>query len=519
VPDSGDLFAHAAAKDNSQAPLAERLRPRDLDEMVGQQRILGPGRALRRLLERGELPSIILWGPPGSGKTTLAHVLARHTNAELEAMSAVMGGVKEIRAVIERAEERRRYHRRRTVLFIDEIHRFNKAQQDALLPHVERGLVTLIGATTENPSFEVNAALLSRCKVFVLEPLGAADIVALLARALADRERGLGARELSAPPEVLELMAATSGGDARRALNTLEVAADLTEQAGAKTLGKEVVEEAAQKKTLLYDKAGEEHYNVISAFIKSMRGSDPDAAVYWMTRMLEAGEEPRFILRRMVILASEDIGNADPRALEVAVAALQAFELVGMPEGVLPMTQAALYLACAPKSNAVLTTYGRARADVNAKGALPVPQKLRNAPTGLMKKLGYGDGYKYPHEFEGNYVPETYLPDELRGRVYYTPSGQGEEKAVAAQLEELRSAPSAASAARREPLMPAGPTPPPTDRNAAAPTPTGADPKAADRASTAPARATVERPAAEPDEGRATAPSVTQDGPTKPEPT
>jgi putative ATPase len=439
-PETPDLFAAAAAKDTSQAPLAERLRPRRLDEMVGQERILGTGRALRRLIERGELPSLILWGPPGSGKTTLARLLAAHVKAELEAMSAVMGGVKELRAVVERAEERRRYHRQRTVLFIDEIHRFNKAQQDALLPHVERGLVTLIGATTENPSFEVNAALLSRCKVFVLEPLGVSELVRILERALQDRENGLATRGLTASADVLQLVAQGAFGDARRALNTLEVAADLADEAGVKSLSPQLVEEAAQKKTLLYDKAGEEHYNVVSAFIKSMRGSDPDAAVYWMTRMLEAGEEPRFILRRMVILASEDIGNADPRALVVAVSALQAFELVGLPEGVLPMTQAALYLACAPKSNAVISAYGRARADVQAQGALPVPKKLRNAPTGLMKKLGYGEGYKYPHAFSGNYVAETYLPDELAGRQYYTPSQQGEELAVGARLETLREA-------------------------------------------------------------------------------
>jgi putative ATPase len=435
-----DLFAAAAARDTSGSPLAERLRPRTVDEVVGQRKILGPGRALRRLLERGELPSLILWGPPGSGKTTLARLLAGQVKAELEAISAVMSGVKEIRAIVERAEEKRNQHRRRTVLFIDEIHRFNKAQQDALLPHVERGLLTLIGATTENPSFEVNAALLSRCKVFVLEPLEPADLVVLLERALADRERGLGTRSLSAPPEVLELVARGAGGDARRALNTLEVAADLASQAKLSVLTQEVVEEAAQQKTLLYDKAGEEHYNVVSAFIKSMRGSDPDAAVYWMTRMLESGEDPRFILRRMVILASEDIGNADPQALQVAVSALQAFELMGLPEGVLPMTQAALYLACAPKSNAVITAYGRARADVQARGALPVPHKLRNAPTGLMKKLGYGSGYKYPHEFEGNYVVEGYLPDELGRRVYYTPSSSGAERELGERLQRQREA-------------------------------------------------------------------------------
>jgi putative ATPase len=434
-----DLFASAAARDLAEhAPLADRMRPRTLDEIVGQEKIVGQGRALRRLLERGELHSLILWGPPGSGKTTLARVLARHVAAEFESLSAVMSGVKELREVVARADERRKYHRQRTVLFIDEIHRFNKAQQDALLPHVESGLLTLIGATTENPSFEMNAALLSRCKVFVLQPLGPADLVLLLERALGDRERGLGSRGTSAPATVLDAIARTSFGDARKALTTLEIACDLAEQAGEAEVPLALVEEAAQQKTLLYDKGGDEHYNVISAFIKSLRGSDPDAAVYWLTRMLEAGEPPRFILRRMVILASEDIGNADPRALEVAVNALQAFELVGLPEGVLPMTQAALYLACAPKSNAVIATYTKARGDVRTLGPLPVPAKLRNAPTGLMKQLGYGDGYKYPHEFSGHYVAESYLPDELAGRTYFEPSSEGEEAALAARLAALR---------------------------------------------------------------------------------
>jgi len=438
-PQGRDLFDAAATRELAHnAPLAERLRPRSLDEMVGQERILGAGRALRRLVERHELPSIILFGPPGSGKTTLARVLASGVAAEFESLSAVMSGVKELRAVVERALERRKYHQRRTVLFIDEIHRFNKAQQDALLPHVESGLLVLIGATTENPSFEVNAALLSRCRVFVLEALGVTELVALLERALADQTRGLGTRGVSAPATALEAIARTSYGDARKALTTLELACDLALAAGRQALDTGLVEEAAQHKTLLYDKGGEEHFNVVSAFIKSLRGSDPDAAVYWMTRMLEAGETPRFILRRMVILASEDIGNADPRALSVAVSALQAFELVGLPEGVLPMTQAAIYLACAPKSNTVLTTYAKARNDVRSGGALPVPARLRNAASGLMKSLGYGDGYKYPHDFAGNYVREAYLPDELRGHVYCEPSEQGEEAAMRARLDAVR---------------------------------------------------------------------------------
>ena len=349
-----------------------------------------------------------------------------------------MSGVKEVREVVARAEERWKLNRRRTILFIDEIHRFNKSQQDALLPHVESGRLTLIGATTENPSFEVNAALLSRARVFVLESLAKDEIVALLSRALHDAERGLGATGIEAEPRVLEAIAELAQGDARRSLGTLEVAADLAAQAGAKALTVEHVQEAAQHKALIYDKGGEEHYNVISVFIKSMRGSDPDAAMYWMVRMLESGEQPRFILRRMVIFASEDIGNADPRALEVAVNALHAFELVGLPEGVLPMAQAVTYLASAPKSNASYAAYGKALEDVRQNGSLPVPLRFRSAATGLMKSLGYGKDYKYPHEFEGGHVVETYLPDELAGRRYYEPTNHGAEKIIAERLANLQ---------------------------------------------------------------------------------
>ncbi|RMH42263.1 MAG: replication-associated recombination protein A [Deltaproteobacteria bacterium] len=405
-----DLFRHGAAKQRRGQPLAERMRPTSLDEFVGQAHLLGPGKLLARALEGGVLPSLILWGPPGSGKTTLARILARHVRAELESLSAVQAGVKDIREVVARAASRRDERGRATVLFIDEIHRFSKAQQDALLPHVEDGTVVLIGATTENPSFEVNAPLLSRARVLRLEPLSDADIAVLVRRACARELRGVTIEDAA-----LAALVRRAEGDARRALNALEVAAAIAD-GGEVTVA--AIEEALQAPTLRYDRRGEEHYNVVSAFIKSVRGSDPDAAVYWMARMLEAGEDPRFVARRLVILASEDIGNADPQALVVAEAAHRAFEFVGMPEGVLPLTQAALYLARAPKSNEVLTAYARARRWVRDYGALPVPMKLRNAPTALMKQMGYGRGYKYPHEFDGNYVEgETYLPDELVDRL------------------------------------------------------------------------------------------------------
>jgi putative ATPase len=449
-----DLFRSSARKRRVGQPLAERMRPKTLEEFTGQGHLLGPGKLLARIATGKALPSLILWGPPGTGKTTLAHILATQVGARLAPISAVTSGVREMRDLVHLAAEHRDQFGARTVLFVDEIHRFSKAQQDALLPHVEAGTVTLVGATTENPSFQVNAALLSRCRVLRLEPLGEDALLLLARRALADADRGLGRQRTEVPDDVLAYLVAQCGGDARRLLNALEVAATIAGapdgEGGADTdadagqgdaaivITRGIIEESLQQKTLLYDKAGDEHYGVVSAFIKSMRGSDPDAAVYWMTRMLEAGEDPLFVLRRMVIFASEDVGNADPRALSVATSALASYQFIGLPEGVLPMTQAVVYLACAPKSNTALTTYAAARRAVREHGALPVPAKLRNAVTSLDRQMGHGRGYKYPHDFEGQYVPETYLPDALAGQRFYQPSNAGDEAALAVRLARWR---------------------------------------------------------------------------------
>jgi len=440
-------------------PLADRMRPRSLDEFVGQEHLIGPGKPLRAQIERDDLGSLIFWGPPGTGKTTLAKIIARMTRADFVEFSAVLSGIKEIKQVMADAERARQYGTR-TIVFIDEIHRFNKAQQDAFLPYVESGSIRLIGATTENPSFEIISALLSRSRVYVLNPLTEEQIVLLLRRALEEEERGLGTMKLSADDSVLRQIAAYSSGDARSAYNVLEVAAALVSAGAAPGkiplprksasgeapsgagdragITNDIVKDALQKRVLLYDKSGEEHYNLISALHKSVRNSDPDASLYWLGRMLEAGEDPLYIARRVVRMAVEDIGLAEPNALALCMAARDAVDFIGMPEGNLALAQAVVYLSVAPKSNALYTAYGAVQADVERTSAEPVPLHLRNAPTGLMKHLGYGKGYQYAHDLETKVANMQCLPDHLKDRKYYEPTNEGVEKRIRERLQEIQ---------------------------------------------------------------------------------
>jgi putative ATPase len=430
LPERGPLHASA------DAPLAARMRPRSLDELNGQSHLVGDDGPLRELIERDRVPSLILWGPPGCGKTTLAGIIARHTGARFEPFSAVTEGIARVRELIAQAADRRRATGRDTILFVDEIHRFNKAQQDAFLPHVEAGTITLIGATTENPSFEVVGPLLSRTRVFVLEPLAPEEIEALCRRALDDAERGLGELGLAIDAEALAFLARAADGDARRALNVLETAAELTRD--AREITGEGIEAALQRRFARYDKSGEEHFNLISALHKSIRGSDADAALYWLARMLDGGEDPMYIARRLVRMALEDIGLADPGALQVCIGARDAYHFLGSPEGELALAQACLYLAAAPKSNRVYLSLSHAMRAARESPAAPVPLHIRNAPTGLMKEIGYGSGYRYDHDWDDGVAPQSYLPPELAGRRFYRPGGRGLEAEIETRLEAAR---------------------------------------------------------------------------------